>query len=176
MSARFERLSSRTAYDGEMVTVRVYKIRSQDGQERDREVVHHPGSVAMVVHDGNVVWLVRQPREAVGAQDLLELPAGKLDERGETPLDAARRELAAEVGLSAEQWEHVHSYFSSPGFTDEEVHVYLATDVSTVTRPPAADQQRIDVVTWPLEDLDGLIDQVHDAKTLVGLLALRRRR
>ena len=90
----------------------------------------HPGSVAVVAHDGEHVWLVRQPREATGVPDLLELPAGKLDVEGETPLECGRRELAEEIGKAAASWEHLTACFTSPGFTDEQCHVYLATDLS----------------------------------------------
>ena len=73
---------------------------------------------------------MRQPREAVGVPDLLEIPAGKLDVEGEEPLEAAKRELAEEIGKAAEEWEHLHTFFTSPGFTDEVCHVYLATGLS----------------------------------------------
>jgi ADP-ribose pyrophosphatase len=159
-----------------MLTVRVETYR-HDGQEVTREIVAHPGAVGIVAVEDEQVWLVRQPREAVGVEDLLEVPAGKLDEPGETPLECARRELAEEIGKQAEHWELLHRCYTSPGFTDEEVHVFLATGVTDVAeRPPADDADRIEVVRWPLSELDDLIAEVHDAKTLIGLLALRARR
>ena len=78
---------------------------------------------------------MRQPREAVGVPDLLEIPAGKLDVEGEEPLEAAKRELAEEIGKAAAEWEHLHTFFTSPGFTDEVCHVYLATGLSRRVRP-----------------------------------------
>ncbi len=175
MSSRFERTASETAYEGRIVSVRNDKFRHEDGEEVDREIVTHPGAVGVLAHDGEYIWLVRQPREPVGIPDLLELPAGKLDEEGEAPLDCAKRELLEEVGKEGEKWEHLVTYLSSPGFTDEKVHVYLATGLRDVQQPEIEEDERIEIVSWPLSDLDGLIDEVEDGKTLVGLLEFRRR-
>ena len=79
-----------------------------------------------------------------------------------------------EIGKAAEDWEHLVSFYTSPGFTDEEVHVYLATGLSDVSAE-AEDDERIEIVTHPLSELDALIDEVRDSKTLIGLLELRRR-
>ena len=130
--------------------------------------------MGIVARDGTHLWLVRQPREAIGRPDLLELPAGKLDEPGETPLACARRELAEEIGKAAGTWEHLTTYFSSAGFTNETVHVYLATDL-TDDPGHAIEGERIAVERRPLAELDALIDEVEDAKTVIGLLLLRAR-
>jgi ADP-ribose pyrophosphatase len=175
MSSRFEQLSSETVYEGRLATVYSRTFRHDDGEEVRREIVGHPGAVAVVAHDGEHLFLVRQPREAVGAPDLLELPAGKLDEEGEEPLDTAKRELAEEIGKAAEHWEHLKTTFTSPGFTDERVHVFLATGLSDRSAE-VEENERIDIVTYPLSELDALIDEATDAKTLVGLYELRRRR
>ena len=129
----------------------------------------------MVAHDDEVVWLVRQPREAVGEPDLLELPAGKLDEEGESPLECGQRELAEEIGKAAESWELLTRYYSSAGFTDEEVHVYLATGLSDAPGQEI-EGERITVESRPLAELDALIAECRDAKTLIGLLLLKARR
>jgi 8-oxo-dGTP pyrophosphatase MutT (NUDIX family) len=94
---------------------------------------------------------------------------------GRRPEDAARRELAEELGLAAEHWTHTTTYFTSAGFTNEEVHLYLATGLREVQRPETEEDERIEIVHWPLSDLDGAIDACVDAKTLIGLLLLRRR-
>ena len=107
--------------------------------------------------------------------DLLEIPAGKLDVEGEEPLEAAKRELAEEIGKAAEHWELLHAFYTSAGFTDEECIVYLATGLSDADAE-ADEHERIDIETRPLSELDALIDEVRDAKTLIGLLELRRRR
>jgi 8-oxo-dGTP pyrophosphatase MutT (NUDIX family) len=168
----FERIASETAWEGRIATVRVDRFRYDDGEEAEREIVAHPGSVAVVAHDGERLFLVRQPREAVDEQGLLELPAGKLDDEGEEPLDTAKRELAEEIGRGARTWMHLTSFYTSPGFADEECHVYLATDLYD-ERAEADDIERIDIVEAPLEDLDEVIAGCRDSKTLVGLLWFR---
>jgi 8-oxo-dGTP pyrophosphatase MutT (NUDIX family) len=175
MSSRFERVGGETRYEGKIVTVVADTFRHEDGEEVTREIVRHQGAVGIVAHDGERIYLVRQPREALGLPDLLELPAGKLDVEGEEPLEAAKRELAEEIGKAAEHWEHLHSYYSSAGFTDEACIVYLATGLSDADVEPD-EHERIDIETRPLSELDALIDEVRDAKTLIGLLELRRRR
>ena len=168
----FERIGSETAWEGRIAAVRVDRFRYDDGDEADREIVAHPGAVAVVAHDGERIYLVRQPREAVDEPALLELPAGKLDEEGEEPLDTAKRELAEEIGKGARSWERLTSFYTSPGFADEECHVYLATDLYDECAE-AADGERIEIVEAPLADLDDLIAECRDSKTLVGLLWFR---
>jgi 8-oxo-dGTP pyrophosphatase MutT (NUDIX family) len=174
MSARFERVEARTVFEGAVVDVLEGRFRYEDGQEVTRQWVAHPGSVAIVAHDGEQVWLVRQPREAVGVPDLLELPAGKLDEEGETPLQCGQRELAEEIGKAAEHWEHLVTYYTSAGFTDEQCHVYLATGLRDEPGRAIPDE-RIDVEPHPLARLDATIAECRDAKTLIGLALLRDR-
>jgi 8-oxo-dGTP pyrophosphatase MutT (NUDIX family) len=168
----FERVGSETIWEGRIGTVRVDTFRYDDGEEAQREVIAHPGAVAVVAHDGERLFLVRQPREAVGETDLLELPAGKLDEEGEGPLETAKRELAEEIGKGANTWRHLTSFYTSPGFVDEECHVYLATDLFDQTAQ-ADENERIEVVEFPLTELDAVIEQCRDAKSLVGLLWFR---
>ena len=169
----FERIASEVAYSGKIATVQRDTFRyDDDGEEAVREFVRHPGSVAMVAHDGERVYLVRQPREPVDEQRLLELPAGKLDEDGEDPLATAKRELAEEIGKSAEQWRHLTTFYASPGFSDEEIHVYLATGLSDAVAE-SEENERIEIEAVPLAELDRLIEENRDAKSLVGLLWLR---
>ena len=168
----FERIGSETAWEGRVARVRVDRFRYDDGREAEREIVEHPGAVAMVAHDGERLYLVRQPREAVDQRELLELPAGKLDEEGEEPLDTAKRELAEEIGKGARNWEHLTSFYTSPGFADEECHVYLATDLYDA-HAEADETERIEIVEAPLVDLDDVIAGCRDSKTLVGLLWFR---
>jgi 8-oxo-dGTP pyrophosphatase MutT (NUDIX family) len=167
-----ERIDSRTAWEGRIARVRIDRFRYDDGEESEREIVEHPGAVAIVAHDGERLFLVRQPREAVGEEALLELPAGKLDEEGESPLDTAKRELAEEIGKGARSWERLTSFYTSPGFADEECHVFLATDLYEEKSDPVEDE-RIEIVEVPLADLDRLIQECRDAKSLVGLLWFR---
>jgi len=172
----FERVGSETVWSGRIGTVRVERYRHADGEEVMRENVAHPGAVAVVACDETHVWLIRQPREICGEQALLEIPAGKLDAEGENPRAAAERELAEEIGKAAERWEHLKAIYTSPGFTDERIDVFLATGLRDVERPPVEEDERIEVVAWPLERLDDAIAACADAKSLVGLLLLRTRR
>jgi 8-oxo-dGTP pyrophosphatase MutT (NUDIX family) len=174
VSSRFERLEARTVFEGKIVDVCEGRFRHDDGEEVTREWVAHPGAVGVVAHDGEHVWLVRQPREAVGEPDLLELPAGKLDEEGESPLECGVRELAEEIGKSAASWEHLTTYYSSAGFTDEQVYIYLATDLSDQPGQEVAGE-RIEIEQHPLDRLDETIAACKDAKTLIGLQLLRAR-
>jgi ADP-ribose pyrophosphatase len=170
-----ERVGSKTVYEGRIAHVRLDEFRYPDGSTSVREVVGHPGAVAIVAHDGRFLYLVRQPREAVGEEALLELPAGKLDVAGESPLDCAKRELAEEVGKSASRWEELKRFYTSPGFAEEEVTVYLATDLEDVGAT-ADDEERLEIVAWPLDELDRAIAECHDSKSLIGLLLFRQRR
>src|SRR5215218_9543566 len=174
MSSSFERLDARRIFDGSVFDVCEGRFRHEDGEEATRQWVAHPGAVGVVAHDGEQVWLVRQPREAVGDPGLLELPAGKLDEEGESPLECGRRELAEEIGKAAGSWEHLTTYYSSAGFTDEQCHIYLATELRDEPGEQVAGE-RIDVEAHPLGELDATIAGCRDAKTLIGLLMLRAR-
>jgi ADP-ribose pyrophosphatase len=178
MSSRFERIASEVIYEGGFFTVRRDTFRHEDGEEVVRDAVVHPGAVGIVVLDDDEnLWFVRQPREAVGVPDLLEIPAGKLDEEDESHLEAAQRELAEEIGKRADHWESLGSFYTSPGFTNEEVHLFLATGIADVEeRPEVAENERIDVEVRPLSDLDAILAETKDSKTLIALLKLKVRR
>src|ERR671936_2436611 len=141
---RVERVGGEEVWSGRIATVFVDRFRYGDGEEAEREIVRHPGAVAVVAHDGEQLFLVAQPREAVDEHALLELPAGKLDEEGESPLDTAKRELGEEIGKGARNWQHLTTCYSSPGFTDEVIHVYLATDLYDESAE-ASENERIEV-------------------------------
>ena len=113
-SDRIERLGGETVFEGKTFVARVERFRHADGEVVEREVVRRQDAAAIVVYDDEHVWLVRQPREALG-RFMLEIPAGKLDVEGESPLETAKRELAEEIGREAEHWEDVIAYFPSSG-------------------------------------------------------------
>src|SRR5213082_1626338 len=171
----FEQTSSERVFDGAIVTIDRAEFRYPDGKDATREIVRHPGAVGIVPIDDEHVWLVRQPREAADDPDMLEIPAGKLDEEGESPLQTGKRELAEEIGKGADEWEHLTTFFTSVGVMDEQVHVYLATGLHDREVDPPDHDERIEVVRWPLDRLDEAIAQTRDSKTLVGLLMLHRR-
>ena len=167
-------LGGDSVYRGRFIDVRRERFRHPDGEVVTREIVRHPGAVGIVAHDDETIWLVRQPREAVAEEALLEIPAGLLDVEGESREQAARRELAEEIGRGARSWSPILSYYSSAGFSDECVHLFYATGLYP-QHASRDEEERIEVVRWPLRDLDGAISQTRDAKTLVGLLWLARR-
>ena len=170
MSERdFEQQSCEQVYEGKIFAVEKCEFRFPDGEGATREIVRHPGAVGIVPVDDEHVWLVRQPREAADDPDMLEIPAGKLDEEGEEPLDTGKRELAEEIGKGARSWQHLTSFYTSPGFADEECHLFMATNL--YDREAEADEnERIEVVEVPLTQLDSVIRDCRDSKTLVGLL------
>jgi ADP-ribose diphosphatase len=167
-----ERIGSERVYEGKIASVRVDEFRYPDGETATREIVAHPGAVGVVAYDERFVYLVRQPREPVGEDALLEVPAGKLDAEGETPLETATRELAEEIGKRAEQWRELKRFYTSPGFADEEVQLFIATGLSDA-EADADEEERIEVVEWPLAELDAAIEECADSKSLIALLLLR---
>jgi 8-oxo-dGTP pyrophosphatase MutT (NUDIX family) len=166
----FERIGSETIYDGKIATVRKDTFRYDDGEEAEREIVEHPGAVAVVAHDGESIYMVAQPREAVDEQSLLELPAGKLED--EPVEETAKRELAEEIGKGARNWQFLTRFYTSPGFAAEECHLYLATDLYD-EEAESEENERIEIVKRPLSELDDLIAENQDSKTLIGLLWFR---
>jgi ADP-ribose pyrophosphatase len=171
-----KRIGSRTVYEGPIASVRIDEFSYDDGTTAERQVVSHPGAVAIVAYDELHLHLVRQPREAVGEPDLLELPAGKLDVEGESPLECAQRELGEEIGMRAAEWRELKSFYTSPGFAEERVTVFEATGLERIAdhRPDPA--ERIEIVAWPIDDLDAAIDACEDSKSLIGMLILRAAR
>ena len=168
----FERIASEEIWQGHIGGVRVDTFRYDDGEEATREIVSHPGAVTVLPFDGERIWLVRQPREPVGEQALLELPAGKLDVDGEGLEATARRELAEEIGMGARSWRHLVSFYNSPGLLAEENHLFLAEDLFDEKRE-AEENERIEIVPLGIADLDETIPRLRDAKTLIGLLWFR---
>jgi len=181
----FERTATEEVWHGQIGGVRVDTFRYDDGSESTREIVSHPGAVTVLPYDGERIWLVRQPREPVGEQALLELPAGKLERAskgGTAPLcnppsgeeleDTARRELAEEIGKGARDWRHLVSFYNSPGLLAEENHLFLAQDLYDESLE-SGEEERIEIVALELDRLDETIGQLRDAKTLIGLLWFR---
>lgn len=167
-----EREGGKLVHKGPIVSVRMDRFRYPDGSTDVRQVVVHPGAVAIVAYDARSVYLVRQPREPVEEAALLELPAGRLDKEGESPLEAAQRELREEIGKSAGDWTELRRFYTSPGFASERVHLFMATELYDVPAEPQ-DDEMIDIVRVPLGDLDSTIDGCRDAKSIIGLIALR---
>ena len=171
--ALFEAVAEDVVYESRLLRVARATFRGPDGSEFERDVVHHPGWVAVVpvTADGHVVC-VRQFRAAVGRW-LLEIPAGIRDVGGEPPEDTARRELAEEAGLAADHVELVATIHNSPGFADEQGFVFLATGLRDVPLDrQGVEEDHMEIVRLPIDDAAGLIasGEVTDAKTVVALL------
>jgi ADP-ribose pyrophosphatase len=161
--------SAQTVYEGRLVSV----TRERWG-EHEREIVEHPGAVAVVaVDDHNRVVLVRQLREPA-RRLLLELPAGTL-EQGEDALGCAQRELAEETGLRGGRWTELASFWTTPGFCRERMTLFSTEGVQEGDAAPAEDEH-VELVRWPVADLPARLDEIEDAKTLLGLLLLLRRK
>ena len=170
-------IASETVYEGRVISLRRDTVAMPGGGDSVREIVTHPGAVAVVaIDDEDRVVLLRQYRHPVGTH-LLELPAGLRDEDGEPPLETAKRELAEEALLSAGRWSLLTTVFNSPGFADEQVLIYLAEDLEDVERPHGFvvehEEADMTVVRVPLADavqrvFDG---DIRNSSAVVGLLA-----
>jgi len=159
----------RLAWEG-----RLFDVVVERWGEHERELVDHPGSVAIVAVDAeNRVVLVRQTREAARTE-LLELPAGTL-EPGEETLACAQRELAEETGLHGGEWRQLASLWTSPGFVRERMTIFRC-EGAREGEPATEDDEAIELVRIPLADLPGRLGELEDAKTAVGLLLLLRER
>jgi 8-oxo-dGTP pyrophosphatase MutT (NUDIX family) len=175
VSSPAELIGAEVKWDGAVIRAGVARYRHADGTEVVRDKVWHPGAVGIIALDEAHVWLTRQPREVIGASASLEIPAGKLDVPGEPPLETAKRELAEEIGKRAEHWEELLAFYTSPGFSDERVWLYVATGLSDSPKVEGDEDERIEIVPWPLTKLDAAIEACEDSKSLIALLWLSAR-
>ena len=173
-------VARRILHRGRFINFRIDTIEAADGGRHQREVVEHPGAVCIVPVVGNDVLMVRQFRTPIG-RVLLELPAGKLDFMAdgsvESAADAGPRELAEETGHRADSWRSLGTFWTAPGFSDELMHLYLATDLEPISDYAGPDEdEHLDLVRLPWREAADMAEtgQIADAKTLVGLLHLAR--
>ena len=178
-------IDSRIVHRGRYLAVRLETTERADGSRHERDVVRHPGAVAIVALDeADRLLLVRQWRQPAG-RSLLEIPAGTLDRDPvtgaiEDPDLASRRELEEETGYRADRWEKLGAFWTAPGFASELMHLYLATGLVAAGHgrlTPDADEA-LELVRLPLADALAAVDRgdLHDAKTLIGILLVGRRR
>lgn len=170
----FEPIGEDRRFTGHIITAGIGHYRHADGEEVTRDAVWHPGAVGVLAVGDGFVWLTHQPREVAGMADSLEIPAGKLDVAGEAPLETGKRELIEEVGVQAAHWELLYEFFTSPGFSDEKVWIYMASDLTDLDGGATPDEgERISAERWPLARLDDAIARCQDSKSLIALLHLK---
>lgn len=165
-----KRKDSQLIFSGKLIKVRLDTVELPNGNEATREWVEHPGAVAVVAIDEEErIFLVRQYRYPVKGH-LLEIPAGKLGPN-EDPLDCAKRELWEETGISAQTWKLMHRYYTTPGFSDEVMYLYLAQDLSRGDSQPD-DDEFVEVVPMPLKEAYSRLQkgEFQDSKTIIGIL------
>ena len=169
-------MGEREIYDGFVVRLVEAEFETPDGDTMLRDIVRHPGAVGVVAIAGEHTILVRQYRAPIGAE-ILEIPAGRRDVDGEPPDATASRELAEEVGLRAGSLVPLGGFHNSVGFSDEYIHLFLATDLTPVpTDHDGPEEAHMTVERMALVDVITAIDDgtISDAKTVIGLLAAMR--
>lgn len=168
-------ISSQPIYDGRIIKVKVDEVLLPNGNTAKREIVNHQGAVAvMALTNDNKLLLVRQFRKPL-ERSIVEIPAGKL-ERGEEPLDCAKRELMEETGYTASEFTLLSSFYTSPGFADEMLHLYVATGLTAGEAQPDEDEF-VEVMHLSLDEAKQLHSsgEIRDAKTVVALFAWENR-
>jgi len=167
-------IRSTTEFVGRLISLRVDEVERPDGRRAAREIVGHPGAVAILVWDGARLGMVRQWRHAAG-DVLLEIPAGTM-EPGEDPKTTARRELGEEMGVAAAAWVTGPSFYTAPGFCTERLTLFLATELEE-TQVEAPDDEDVEQEWLPLAEALGAIEdgRIADAKSIAGILWLARR-
>ncbi len=162
-------VGSRRIYDGKVISLRIDNFRSPSGSVFEREVVEHPGAVAILPFlDNGQLLLIRQYRHAAG-KVLLEIPAGTLDDR-EKPEDCARRELVEETGYEAQVMKEVLSCFLAPGYSSEKIHIFLASKLRMVGSRHEIDES-IEIEPTDVKRAEAMINngEIIDAKTIAGI-------
>lgn len=164
-------IDSNIAFSGKIFTVRTGTVRLDDGRTAQRDVVENPGGVGIVPVLNDEVILVRQFRIAIN-REIVEIPAGRLEE-GETPESCAGRELQEEIGYRAGKLILASSYYSSAGFSNERMYLFLGLDLDEVALRPEWDE-RIQIVRIPIAEIEPKLrsGEFEDAKTIIGLYAL----
>lgn len=166
---------SKRLYSGKIIDIQVDEVELSDGNRAERELVKHPGAVAIIaVTNEQKVVLVEQYRKAI-ERSILEIPAGRI-EQGEEPALTAARELEEEAGYQAENLDYVTSFYTSPGFANEIIHLYLASEIQKVANPRAGDEDEfVEVHELTMKELLNAVKdrRVYDAKTMYAIQYLQ---
>lgn len=169
MDLRENTIETKEIFSGRIIKVRVDTVILPDGGESTREVVEHAGAVAVVAVDNdNNIIMVRQYRKPV-ERVMLEIPAGTM-EKGEDPLECAKRELKEETGFTALHWKKILSYYSAPGFTDEHLHLYLASGLAG-GEIELDEDEFVETMRLPLPEAYRMIfeGEIADGKSIIGI-------
>jgi len=173
LSSKARVFSSRTVYKGKVFSVTSDDIEEPNGVRARRDIVRHQGSVVVLAVETDDaqprVLLIRQYRYAAD-ETMWEIPAGRIDD-GEQPLEGAKRELIEETGFRAKKWKRALSFYPSPGFMSEIMHIYLAEDLTSGKAAPEEDE-KISKRFFPLSSVVKMIDsgKIRDGKTIAGVL------
>ncbi|RLL48145.1 NUDIX hydrolase [Oceanobacillus piezotolerans] len=173
---KFEEKTIKTEkiFEGKIISLQVDEVELPNGKTSKRELIKHPGAVAVIaITDDNKIVLVEQYRKPL-EKTLVEIPAGKLED-GENPIIAAIRELEEETGYTTNDLHFVTSFYSSPGFADELLHIYITNELTKVDNPKPGDEDEfVEVLELTLDEAKQLVteERIHDAKTNYAILYL----
>jgi ADP-ribose pyrophosphatase len=165
-------LSSQKIYEGKIISLRLEEVELPDGNRAKRELVQHPGAVALIpiTNEGKII-LVKQYRKSLN-RTLIEIPAGRI-EVGEDPKITALRELEEETGYGARKVTYIQSFATSPGFADEIIHLYLAENLYEIENPAAGDEDEfIELLEATIDEAEQMVaaGDIYDAKTAFAVI------
>lgn len=168
-------ISSKKIFDGKVISVKVDDVELPDGKIAKREIVNHPGAVAIIaITDDHKIVLVEQFRKAL-ERSIIEIPAGKL-EKGEEPLETAKRELEEETGYQAKEMNYLLTFATSPGFADEVIHVFVAKGLVQAENKLEQDEDEfVELLEVTVDEAEKLIveEKIYDAKTIFAIQWLK---
>lgn len=169
-------VASETLFEGKIISLRVEEVELPDGNKAKRELIDHPGAVAVIaITDENKIVLVEQYRKALN-RSIIEIPAGKI-EPGEDKELTAIRELEEETGYGAKRFTYLQSFATSPGFANEVIHIYLARDLYKIDNPAEGDEDEfIHLYECTIEEAENMVldERVYDAKTAFAILYAKK--
>ena len=166
---------SEKIFDGKVISLKIDDVLLPNGETSKREIINHPGAVAIIaITDNGKFLVVEQYRKAL-ERSIIEIPAGKL-EKGEEPIDTARRELEEETGYTTDSLERVQAFATSPGFADEVIHVFVARNLKKLEVPVAMDEDEfIELIEVSVEEAEAMMadERIFDAKTAFAVLWMK---